>query len=160
MKFTARNQPNIAFSFLVLVFCFTLSISAQTKTKNIRTVKISYTRTYCGGAKPSPEIMFNLNQPKKLANCVIKLVDSTNIKAKPLILKTNDSGEVTLNLPNGKYLLYIGSNAKNKATLPFNKKCKKLQNQLLKTIHADEEKEVAEIRIPCDPCDDLKKLRP
>lgn len=144
---------------LPLICLLFTSLMAQTTVQaEKKVITIQYTRQYCGGAKPSAEILEQLNTALPLSNCKVKLV-RTDKKSKSRTLMTNDKGEFSAALPNGKYKIYIASNKTNKAQLPFNKKCRKLCSMPLGELDLTANQTTAEIRIPCDPCDPSVKKR-
>ena len=144
----------------ILLVVFTILFLVQVQAQELKKKKliVTYTRSYCGGARPNQEIINALNEPKILANCKVKIESESN-KKKYWICKTNDKGEAELKLKKGKYNFYLASNKKNKAELPFDKTCKKLKKKNLSIFEITEEETKIEIRIPCNPCDESLKER-
>jgi hypothetical protein len=152
-------REKISLPIVALLLFWTCGLNAQSSAK--KKITITYNSAYCGGAKPPKELIDNLNIPKPLANCKIKLVSmdsSKKIKAK--IFKTDKNGAKLLKISEGTYKVFIYSNAKNKAELPFNKKCVKYSETALGEIEINGKESIALIRIPCDPCDPDIKHRP
>ncbi len=144
---------------LLFIFLSTFSFSQTEKTSSV-TITVYYTLSYCGGARPNPEILEKLNTPRPLANCFIKLVPITKEKkAKTICVKTNDKGEIIIKLQNYKYQVFIGKNKKNNATLPFNKKCDNLSETVLTEFDAKTKPAEIQLKFPCDPCDPEMKKR-
>ncbi|MFN5183988.1 MAG: hypothetical protein ACK5D5_13290 [Bacteroidota bacterium] len=143
---------------ILTVFIILTSIIGYSQEVNKKKITITYTRSYCGGARPNDEIINALNQPKVLANCKIKLESDGKIKKK-FKGRTNEKGELEIKIKKGKYILYIASNEKNKSELPFDKSCKKLRKKALSNFEISDKETSIEIRIPCNPCDPSLKER-
>lgn len=82
------------------------------------TINATTTQAYCGGAKPSEEVLEELNTPKPASNVKIYLRkgDSNNIDNDiDFEFTTNDSGRVETRLPEGKYSI-VFENKKDRAT--------------------------------------------
>ena len=64
----------------ILVFLSALIIGAcKTRCKNQNsTFKLVYTRSYCGGARPTEEMLSALRTPVALSNCKINFVNEKN----------------------------------------------------------------------------------
>lgn len=132
-----------------------LIISGLFAQKITKTVTVNYTRAYCGGAKPPAELLEQLNTPKPLANCklILKSADGKKIYK----VKTDANGKFTKKFAQFKYNVFLASNSKSKAELPFNKQCKKLLEKQLGELDLSNGNEIT-IKLPCDPCDpDMKR---
>jgi hypothetical protein len=144
---------------LLFMFISAFTFAQQNEKKQKTKITVTYTRAYCGGAKPSPEILNELNTARPLSNCVVKLVPVGIKKPKSVTAKTNANGEINVCLKHKTYSIYIASNSKNKAELPFNKKCSKLRTMPLGEFEITDKNASTEIKIPCDPCDPSVKKR-
>ena len=86
----------------VLFLCFSLNFKAQ----KIKTdINFKFIQPFCGGQKPSPEIVAELEKEKPLSQQIFyvylknKCIDS---------IKTNDSGSVSIKYKAGRYYLIEG----------------------------------------------------
>lgn len=91
MKFSA--------SFILFLFSGFLSFSQK---HNI-SLTVSYIQPYCGGARPSREMLEMAHTPKPF---VEKTVVVVNEKGKALKLKTDTAGKINTKLKAGNYKLY------------------------------------------------------
>lgn len=82
---------------IIIIFFGALIVNAQKKTVNF---EVNYRQYYCGGVRPSEEIMANLNKLKPYSYQPIIIISS---KGKVDSVKTNENGEVKINLKPGKY---------------------------------------------------------
>jgi hypothetical protein len=91
-------KPSTFFA-IISVFVATFTI-AQTRKINIQ---ITCIQPYCGGARPSAEMIAEAQQPKPFANKTIIIVSA---KSKVDSAKTNNNGELVLKLKKGNYKIY------------------------------------------------------
>lgn len=84
--------------FLLLIL-FPLSLISQTKVN----VQIMQKGTYCGGARPNPEILAQHEKPKPFANKKLVLVASNS---KTCTATTNANGYLKIKLKAGSYKVY------------------------------------------------------
>jgi hypothetical protein len=97
------------FKYTLIYLLLTISLSAQTKQKIVGV----YTENsaYCGGARPSQEILADLERPIPTANKVLYLKKgSSNITKQKKLIKviTNANGQFNFLLAPGKYCI-VGS---------------------------------------------------
>jgi hypothetical protein len=146
------------FSVLLLIAVFFFS-ACKSHCKDKKTqFKIVYTRSYCGGARPTEEMLNALRTPKALANCTISFVNEKT--GRFVEDASNEKGELNVFLETGNYLVRIGDNSANLAELPFKKDCKKLQEINLANLQIPVSgSDSIFLKIPCDPCDSLLKNR-
>lgn len=142
------------------IFLFLASVNAQAPKEKKTTVTMNYISAYCGGARPTEEILQELQTPRPLANCWIMFVHENNMAMKGPLAKTNEKGEALLNLKPGKYKIFLASNKMNEAKLPFNKKCKAIYKMAVGEFEYTGSDGSASVKIPCDPCDPNAKKRP
>ncbi len=84
---------------LMVLFFATLISCSQ---KKLVSTTISFTQQYCGGARPSAEILAEAEKPKAYANKTIVILSS---KGKTDSVKTNADGLLKTNLKPGNYKL-------------------------------------------------------
>lgn len=92
---------NKAFKFAPLLLLLVLSASCQ---KKLHTIKISCMRPYCGGARPTPEIIADAEKIKPYNNEKIIIV-SAHGKADSAV--TDANGVLTKKLAPGNYTLFL-----------------------------------------------------
>ena len=81
-------------------------------------INATTTQAYCGGAKPSEEVLKELNTPSPApnVNLYLRKGDSNNIENEiDYQFTTDDSGKVKTSLPAGRYSI-VFENKKNRAT--------------------------------------------
>ena len=66
-------------------------------------LQLKQQQQYCGGARPTPEILAKYEKPLPYANKKLVMVSSTG---KTDTVKTGENGKLTLKLKNGTYKLY------------------------------------------------------
>lgn len=85
---------------ILTVLLFTVCVSCAQKKLNS---KITYIQPYCGGARPTPEIIAEAEKPKPYSNRSIIII-SENGKVDSA--KTDKNGMLKKSLKAGKYKLY------------------------------------------------------
>ena len=118
------------FFAIISVFVATFAI-AQTRQINLQ---ITYMQPYCGGIRPSAEMLAEAQKPKPFANKTIIIVSA---KGKADSVKTNTNGELVLKLKKGNYKIYESWRYYKKAAggikiADFDKEC--LKNEWKKEI--------------------------
>ena len=76
--------------------------------------KVEYTEPYCGGARPTQEMVAELQKPKPFANLelVIRAGDRHDPEAPGIkLLKTDAQGQFETELPNGTYCIVLKEKA-------------------------------------------------
>ena len=110
----------IVFVPFLLLSCVCKNKTNSVSTKDSSTLykvtgKVLKIGAYCGGAKPTPEIMEQIQTPKPIPNTTFYIRnDSVNDIDKPIFLEfTTDSlGNFSIELPPGKYSI-VNSEKKN-----------------------------------------------
>jgi len=87
--------------FLVLLFVMNVMISCSQK--KLVSGQINFMQPYCGGARPTPEIIADAAKPKPYANKTLVFVSA---KGKIDSVKTNNNGEFSAKLKVGTYKLF------------------------------------------------------
>jgi hypothetical protein len=137
--------------FLLYVFIsLQLTLFSQQKVK----VRVTYTNSYCGGARPTDEILQKHNTPKVLADYKIKLENK-----KVVIIKTDSLGCFTHKLNTGKYLIFLTEEKNKTLFLNYNPNCIKMTKAsygelIVKKGETDYE---INLHFPCDPCQPANK---
>lgn len=91
------------FSFYTLVFIFLIAASNTSCQKKLQKVKVSYIQPYCGGARPTPEMVAEGEKLRPYENKTVILVSA---KGKVDSAKTNKEGVFSKKLAPGTYKLY------------------------------------------------------
>lgn len=71
--------------------------------KKVVTITVNFTRPYCGGARPTPEMIKAASEPRPYANKTLVWVSE---KGKADSAKTNEKGILKLKAAKGTYKLY------------------------------------------------------
>ncbi|MBN2891455.1 MAG: hypothetical protein JXL97_06295 [Bacteroidales bacterium] len=154
---------------LFLVSCSSNKTVNQAKTTNKEGNKISvtgvanYNSTYCGGARPTEEVLEKYNRLRPMKNTTIKFVNTDNSKKEKT--KTDENGNFSVNLSAGNWEYYLSedfydSNNED-VLLEIQKKCDELYNVPYGTIEIFSDTTVNLIyHLPCNPCDPNINMRP
>ncbi len=138
----------------LLVSLFTLILtpytaSSQTKVK----VHVTYTNSYCNGARPTPEMEEEFKKQKNFHDVHIILKGKIHCKT-----KTDSLGYFTLPLKAGKYKIYLTQHKNEAHFTTYNPSC----DQMLKAKYGDliiekgnNEYEI-NLHFPCNPCEPAK----
>jgi hypothetical protein len=111
-----------------------LIANSQKKAVNFQ---INYRQSYCGGARPSDEIMADLNKPTPYRFQTIIFVSS---KGKADSIKTTENGDIKIKLRVGKYKVYEAWRYYKKTPAGFSR-----EDFDLVCLQAEWKKEVKEI---------------
>jgi hypothetical protein len=133
--------------FLFIVFtCIQFTLFCQQKVK----VRVTYTNSYCGGARPTNEILKRYNTPQALSEYKIKLKNK-----KTVIVKTDSSGYFMHKLNVGKYLVFLTEEKSKTLFLNYNADCIKMIKVSYGELIVEKGKSVYEINLhfPCNPCE-------
>ncbi len=144
----------ISFKSLFLLSLYTILFTqysfAQTKVK----VHVTFTNSYCGGARPTPEMEEAIRKEKDFHDVHIILKGKMHCK-----VKTDSLGRFGATLKSGKYQIHL-TKFKNEAHFTnYNPGCVKM----LKASYGDLliEKGKTEYKInlhfPCNPCEPPKQ---
>ena len=85
------------FGFVILCMCF--NSRAQ---KKLIEVSVLCTQAYCGGARPTDEMLAEIQKPKPYANKKMYLISE---KGKKIAVKTNSDGNFKAKVTHGNYKL-------------------------------------------------------
>ena len=133
---------------LLILLLSPLFVLSQAKSKV--KVHVTYTNSYCGGAKPTPEIEQKYQTPRNFHDVHIVLDGKVHCKT-----KTDSAGYFSLPLKPGKYTIHL-TKLKNEAHYTnYNPSCK----QMLKASYGELiiTKGVYDyelnLHFPCNPCE-------
>ena len=110
-------------SILIAVFLFLAQYIKAQELKKI-SVSIEYTNSYCGGAKPTPEIIAKSNTKYKLAGWVLRLEEEGG--GKPILVKTDKEGKFSKDVKLGTYNIYLTKKINKTAKTNVDVNCKKM----------------------------------
>lgn len=132
------------FITLFALFC-SGTLLAQKKVK----VHVTFTNSYCGGARPSPEIENSLQTPRSLHNVHLILTGKTHCKA-----ATDSLGNFALPLKPGKYKFYMSFHKNDAHEANYNPACKQMKEMSFGELQIEKGKDSYEVNLhfPCDPC--------
>lgn len=124
--------------------------------------QITYTRTYCGGARPSDEILQNYATPKPYKNSKFRIYDE-NTKIEHFF-STDQNGNYSLNIEPGCYKIYPTKTKEQQNIGGYFCDCDLWLNTMLSEITVKNKPDTAsinvEIHLQCDPCSETPVLRP
>lgn len=122
--------------------------------------RVLYTSSYCGGARPSEEMLAEYATPKLLTVSWIKF--RNHFSGKEYILQTNAEGIAETEMEEGKYDVFLTKDINPKLSTGFDPKCKLWTDQLLLTIKVTSSGKMQDVTIHfiCNPCDENMKRRP
>lgn len=115
--------------------------------------KVLYTRSYCGGARPSEEMLAEYSTPKPLANSTLKL--KNHFTGKEYFLATASDGTAQAEMEEGKYDVFFTKDIDANLPSGFDPKCSQWQNQLLLTVKVTSSGKMQDVVVHfvCNPCD-------
>ncbi|MEO6304003.1 MAG: hypothetical protein ABIP51_12605 [Bacteroidia bacterium] len=113
-------------TLLLAIFCCALIACSQ---KKLVSGQINYTQPYCGGARPTPEMLEDAQRAKPYANKTIIIISG---KGKVDSVKTNNGGEFKTTLKIGNYKLfeawrYYKKAAQGMVVSDFDIECQKIE---------------------------------
>lgn len=160
---------------LILLLC-SLFLITSCKSQIPVSFNVTYTQPYCGGAKPTPEIIEESNQSKPYANFKLFFVNKRGRLDSAI---TDDKGILKISLKNGTYKLMEGWKLKKgtpngQPLSDYSLECLKTEwGKSLQTISVVKGKVVAtktnpqplkiHLDLPCDyavPCLEVKHIPP
>jgi hypothetical protein len=117
-----------------------------------------FTRSYCGGARPSEEILAELQKARLLTKSTLRL--KNHFSKKEYTCKTNAEGKAYLTLEAGKYDVYFTKDINRELTTGFFPDCKIWQEKPQFTIKVTPERKAfsATINFECNPCNPNKPM--
>jgi hypothetical protein len=133
--------------FSLIIFTFLqIAAFAQQPVK----VFVSYTNSYCNGARPTTEILHKYNTPAKLTNFKIKLV----VGKKTILITTDTLGCFTHKLKPGKYFIYLTEEKNQSLFINYDPTCDKMLKTPYTELHIEKGKNRYEttLHFPCNPC--------
>ncbi len=110
-------------------------------------VHVQFTNAYCGGARPSQEVLDRLNRAKDLEHTQLRLIYKGETK-----VKTNEFGHFKARLRPGTYHIYIGNEKASDSN--FDPTCAKMLEMSFGELVIEKGKDFYEvtIKIGCNPC--------
>lgn len=162
------------FIALLLPLFFTLALFMQCSPKVVvdkgseKIVKVSklsgqitYTKSYCGGIRPNPNTEELNKTPQPFANQTLFIKQNDTMLFKQPIFHsfaTDDNGNFELQLPNGKYAVFIEDKLNNYDNEYAQGKGKEYCQKWLNTpnfkwnIEKNNTNMELKLHIPCNPC--------
>jgi hypothetical protein len=114
---------------------------------------VTYTNSYCGGARPSEEMLADYATPKNFVSTTIYLKRKKGGKVIYKIV-TDKDGKFKKCIKPGKYLLYMSKYYNKKLPLNFNPKCTMSWTSYGEVEILDHAKKLYafNLHFGCDPC--------
>ena len=133
------------FFLLTIFLCMQFGLFSQQKVK----VFVTYTNSYCGGARPTEEILAKYNTPRKLAKFKIKLVGQ-----KTEIVTTDSIGYFIKKLKLGKYSIFLTEEKSTNTATNYDPGCSKMLSLMYGELQIQKKKTnyVVNLYFPCNPC--------
>lgn len=122
------------------------------------TLKVAYTQTYCGGARPSQVMLDTLAQPKPLVQTTIVLLNGK----KKIKVKTDSKGRAVVDLRTEVNTCYSLTKQIDASIPQINRTCKKALNMSYGSfvVGTNGTREIELVyNFTCDPCDPNSKKR-
>lgn len=130
---------------VLILSIFSASLFAQAKAR----VHVTYTNSYCGGARPTPEIEQEVKVPLEFTKATLLLVGKRKKK-----VKTDGSARFTASLKPGKYQVRLTKARPAPHATNYDPSCKKMLTMsygeliVTKGVHEYE----LNLHFPCNPC--------
>ena len=117
-------------------------------------IQVMYTNQYCGGARPTQEIMDHYNNPQNLSNSLLQLKGKKN-----MTVKTDSLGCINLRLREGNYLVFMTDVVNKQLFLNYDPKCLKMLHTEFSKIQIEKGKKNYTINLyfPCNFCEPKNK---
>lgn len=122
--------------------------------------RVLFTSTYCGGARPTEEILAEKATPKPLSASTLKL--RNHFTGKEYLIKTNADGVGSAELEEGKYDVFLTKDINSTLGTGFDPKCALWLDQSMLTVKVLAAGKMQDVKIHfvCNPCDESIKYRP
>lgn len=132
--------------FFLLLLLTPYTFLAQKKIK----VHVTYTNSYCGGARPTPEIEEELRTPQKLHDVHLILKGKKNCKT-----ATDANGDFLLPLKPGKYKFFLSYRKNDAHEVSYDPNCPQMKSMSFGEITIEKGKAEYEVNLhfPCSPCE-------
>jgi hypothetical protein len=123
-------------------------------------LEFTFTSAYCGGARPTEEIIADKATARPLRNSTLLLKNHFN--GKTYTCTTNDDGVCQTGITEGKYDVYLTTDINPKLGTGFDGKCSLWRNKVMYTVKItdDGKSRLVPVHFECNPCDDNMKRRP
>lgn len=123
-------------------------------------MKVFFTSSYCGGARPGEEMLAEKAVPKLLASSTLRFKNHFN--GFEYLLRTDDAGIISGNMEQGKYDVYLTNDINTELATGFDAKCSLWLSEVLCQVKVtpDDKGPDVNIHFTCNPCDDQMKKRP
>lgn len=120
----------------------------------------TFTASYCGGARPTEEIIADKNTARPLRNSTLLLKNHFN--GKTYSCTTNDDGVGQVSITEGKYDVYLTTDINPGLGTGFDGKCALWRNKVMYTVKLTDDGKLRSVPIhfECNPCDENMKRRP
>lgn len=146
------------FFFLLFICCLSYAANAQTKDSlqpyNDVQGRLTFNQSYCGGARPSEEMLAQYDSIRPLPNTTVYLART---KGGKFIYKisSDEKGKFKKKMRAGKYLVYLSRNYSKEALPYFNPKCTKWMKSVfaeVEVINGGKKLYNINLHFGCDPC--------
>jgi hypothetical protein len=119
--------------------------------------RIQYTSSYCGGARPTEEIVAEKQKLRPLTSSSIKF--RNHFTGKEYVVKTNTDAIGEAQMEEGKYDVFLTKDINTGLGTGFDPKCKLWQDQLLLTVKVNSSGSMQDVNIHfiCNPCNENMK---
>ena len=160
---SVRDIPDTGAAAVTTIATDTATATAiDTTAERLFTTRLEFTFTssYCGGARPTEEIIANKNTPRPLRNSTLLLKNHFN--GKSYSCTTNDDGVCQTSITEGKYDIYLTTGINPKLGTGFDGKCSLWRNKVMYTVKITDDGKLRSVPVhfECNPCDDNMKRRP
>jgi|GEM_PF-1481621 len=136
---------NMKYFFFIVFISVHASVFSQQKVK----VLVTYINSYCGGARPTNEILEKYKTPRKLIDFKIKLISKKMLK-----VNTDTAGYFTCKLKPGTYFIFLTKEKNKNITTNYNPDCDKMLQSSYGELQIEKNKLNYEVILsfPCNPC--------
>ncbi len=123
------------------------------------TLTVYYTTSYCGGARPSQDIVAGHEAPRLFASSSLRL--KNHHTGKEYWIKTSSGGTANYEFEEGKYDVFLTEDIRPSLNTGFDPDCAIWKQQLLVTVKIGPNSKAQDVNIHfvCNPCDDDMKIR-
>ncbi len=120
-----------------------------------------FTENYCGGARPTPEMLAKHSTPKVLPNTTLKLSLVGDSSSRHYNLISDKEGKFSIKLSPGTYTIYMTDKYEKKLLVEYDPACKKWAELSIGQLVVKEESNQnanmeLHVHFQCNPCQPRK----
>ena len=139
--------------FLSILFSVA-SFQLYCQEKKTRLLTVTFINSYCGGARPTPEMVAEYSIPKPLTNSTICLIPTGSKSKKAICVKLDAKGEANVSLSASTYAVKMSKKFNKSLGLNYDSSCNEMLKRVWENIEikADQNSISFSLSFNCNPC--------